>query len=79
MTQEEKKKNLVSQLARYYEGDMKKVKALGDGCKAIGFPITEHMDAIADNPDAFMTLITYSDFGFLNKLEEVLKILKGQK
>ena len=75
---EEKKKRLVNQLLAYYGNDKARVKALGDGCKMLGFSLSEeaNLDAVAKYPEAFMTLITYADLGFLAKLEDVLNILK---
>lgn len=75
---EEKQKKLVQQLLNYFNQEQSKVKALGDGCRAIGFPLNteENIDAVASNPEAFATLISYSDLGILGKLVDVLTILK---
>ena len=74
----EKQKQLVNQLTAHYQGDTSRVKKLSDGCRAIGFPLSEeaNIDIIGKNPEAFFTLMTFADFGVLKKIDEVLKILK---
>lgn len=78
---EEKKKELVRQLLNYFGQDKSRVKKLGEGCKAIGFPLNveENIDSLTEHPEAFSLLITYSDLGLLGKLEEVLNTLKKTK
>ena len=75
---EQKKKQLIQQLLNYFEGDKTRVKRLGDGCKAIGFSLSEekNIDAVIANPEAFTTIISYSDLGILGKLTDVLEVLK---
>jgi len=75
---EEKKKKLVNQLIAHFEGDKARVKAVGDGCKLLGYDLSneKNLDAIVKHPEAFFTIITMSDFGVLNKLDEALTILK---
>ena len=75
---EEKKKQLVQQLLRHYGNDAIQVKRLGLDCKAIGFDlgIEKNIDAIADKPEWFLLIITYSDLGILTKLRDVLEQLK---
>jgi hypothetical protein len=46
------------------------------GCNAIGFKMSEHLEAISKNPESFMILITYSDLGILGKLADSLELLK---
>jgi len=72
------KQELGQQLLRYFDGDRTRVKLLADGCKEIGFPLGDNLEAISKNPAEFMLLITYSDLGVLPKLTEVLKKLKGK-
>ena len=70
-------------LLRHFEGDSSKVKELGRGCKAIGFPIAENLDkvvtiegkTIAFTPH-FILLITYSDLGLLGKLADSLEEMR---
>lgn len=81
MTLAEKKSKLVNQLIAHYQGDKSRVKALGDNCKMLGFSLSEeaNIDSISNSPEAFFTLMTFSDFGVLDKIEEVLNILKGKE
>jgi len=70
-------KDLQEQLTRYFDGDIERVKTMAKGCNAIGFKMSEHLEAISKNPEAFMILITYSDLGILGKLADSLNKLKG--
>jgi len=70
-------KDLQEQLTRYFNGDIERVKAMAKGCNAIGFKMSEHLEAISKNPEEFMILITYSDLGILGKLADSLNKLKG--
>jgi len=77
---EEKKKQFKQQLLSHYNNDVKRVKRLVKGCKDIGLPLGEEktLDAIAEHPEAFFTLMTFSDFGVLEKIGESLTILKEE-
>jgi len=78
---EEKKKRLVSQLLAHFNNDKLRVKRVGDACKLLGFSLSEeqNLDAIAEHPEAFATIISMADLGIIGKLEEVLNILKRKK
>jgi len=72
-------------LLRHFEGDSSKVKELGRGCKAIGFPIAENLDKVVTIEGTkisftphFILLITYSDLGILGKLADSLESMKQQ-
>lgn len=69
-------RGLQDQLTRYFDGDLEKVKTLSNNCKAIGFKMSDHLEAISKNPEEFMILISYSDLGILGKLENALNKLK---
>lgn len=69
-------KDLQDQLTRYFNGDINRVKTMAKGCNAIGFKMSEHLEEISKNPEAFMILITYSDLGILGKLADALEKLK---
>ena len=71
------KEELGAKLLRYFKGDRARVKSLADGCKSIGFPLAQNMDAISKHPEHFLLLVSYSDLGILTKLKETLDILKG--
>ena len=81
MTIEQKQKQLVQQLKSHYNNDINRVKKLSKGCKGLGFDlkVEAHIDAIAKHPEAFFTLMTFSDFGIIEKIMEVLEILKKTK
>jgi len=72
-----KKKLLIQQLSNYYNGDSAKVQQLANECKALGFPLGDekNIDSIAEKPEAFFSLMTFSDFGILAKIGESLKTL----
>ena len=63
-------------LLKNFDGDKSRVRELGRGCKAIGFPIAENVRTISDNWDYFLLLITYSELGILGKLADTLDKLK---
>lgn len=71
------KEDLQSQLTKYFDGDINRVKRMARGCNAIGFKMSDHLEAISKNPEHFMVLITYSDLGILEKLADTLEKLKG--
>lgn len=75
---EEKQKKLIQQLSNFFNGDKTRIKLLAENCKAIGFPLNveKNLDAIAQEPEHFTLLITYSDLGLLEKLTKSLKILQ---
>jgi len=72
-------KDLQDQLTRYFNGDVERVKTMAKGCNAIGFKMSEHLEEISKNTEAFMILITYSDLGILGKLADSLELLKKGK
>ena len=72
-------KDVQAQLTRYFDGDVSRVKELARGCNAIGFKISENLEAISKNPEQFTLLISYSDLGILGKLADTLDVLKQGK
>ena len=72
------KGDLQKRLLRYFDGDKERVKRLATGCRAVGFDIGTNIKAIQEHPEQFMTLISFSDLGFLDKLTETLEVLKGK-
>lgn len=79
MNVEEKQKQLIAQLKSHYKNDINMIKRLSSGCRCLGLNLKDEeiIDAIADNPEHFFTLMTFSDFGILDKIKESLEKLKG--
>ena len=75
----QKKKLLIQQLKNYFHGDMTRVQALANDCKFIGFSLGEekNMDAIAEKPEMFMVLMTFSDLGIISKMKKTTEELKS--
>ena len=73
-----KKSQLIEQLMNYFEQDKSRLLRLGDGLRLLGLDTNDAhlLDKIAERPEVFATLISYSDLGLLSKLKEVVDILK---
>lgn len=70
------KEELQKRLLKYFDGDMDRLKALAKGCNAIGFKVSENIEAISEKPEEFVYLITLSDLGILPKLADTLEKLR---
>ena len=74
-----KKQQLVNQLLHYFDNDMNRVIALGDGLRLLGINTNDEatLDRIASMPEYFTTMISYSELGMFKKLIEHSNKLKG--
>jgi len=74
-----KRQRLIDQLLIYFNQDMNRLVRLGNGLRMLGIDTSNevHLDRIAQNPEHFMLIITYSDLGILDKMTDSVNILKG--
>ena len=79
MDVQRKKQRLVDQLLNHFNQDMSRLTRLGNGLRLLGIDTNNehHLDMIAAHPEQFMVIMTYSDLGILDKLQEPVKLLKG--
>jgi len=76
-----KKNLLISQLMNYFEQDASRLVQLGEGLKMLGIDTNDSatLDRIAQYPEYFTTLISYSELGLLTKMKQSVDIIKGDK
>jgi len=72
------KQRLASQLTKYL-GNRNKVKIFAQECKVVGLNLgnIETIKTIAEKPEWFSVLLTYSELGLLSKLGSAIKALKN--
>ena len=69
-------RDLQTQLTRYFDGNIDRVKTLSEECKALDFKLSDNLESIQRNDKEFFSLVTLSELGFLGRTVDILKKLK---